>query len=74
VLRLELGGDAPIAKAGMTLGKFMETLDQLFVLLRALKSVLLRAPRLAKHPTDPPFTDAQLAPDMVDGVPAGAGR
>jgi len=51
---------------GMTLGKFMETLDQLFILLRALKSVLLRS-RLAPAPTDPP-TDAQLAPDTVDGV------
>ncbi len=74
MLFFKLGDDAPIAKTGVTLGKLMETLDQFAVLLRALKPILLRAPGLAEHPTDPPFTYAQLAPDMLYGVPAGAGR
>jgi hypothetical protein len=74
VFFFELGGDTTVAVAGVQLGEFMETLDQFFVLLRALKPVLLRAPRLAEHPTDLPFTDPQLAPDMLYGVPAGAGR
>lgn len=73
-LRLELGGDAPVAKTGMALGEFMETLDQQLVLLGSEGLIPLRTSRLAKHLTDLPFADAQRPPDVADNVPAGAGR
>ncbi len=74
VLRLEFGGDAPVAVARMKLSEFMQTFDQFTVLLRALKPVLLRAPGLTECSTNPPFTNAQLTLDMVYGVTACIGR
>ena len=74
MLRLKLGGDAPVAKAGVQPGEFMETLDQFSVVRRTLKLILLRAPGLAECPARSPFTDAQRPPDVADNVPAGTGR
>ncbi len=58
----------------MLLSKFMKPLSQRLVSLLKARLVLLCAPGLTKHPTHPPFTHAQFAPNMCYGIPALAGR